>query len=40
MATPILVFPGIMGSRLYFQNSGKFWDPDNKLRMIGWLPVL
>jgi hypothetical protein len=39
MPIPIVLFPGIMGSRLFFQNSGKFWDPDNKLRMLGWLPI-
>ena len=26
--TPILFFPGIMGSRLYFPNSRRYWDPD------------
>ena len=36
---PIVFLPGVMGSRLYFQNSGKFWDPDSTLRMLRWLPI-
>ena len=36
---PIVFFPGVMGSRLYFANSGKFWDPDSTWRMGRWLPV-
>ena len=39
MPTPIVLFPGIMGSRLYFEVSDKYWDPDDKVRMLGWLPV-
>jgi len=39
MPTPIILLPGIMGSRLFFSNSGKFWDPDDKLRMLSWLPI-
>jgi pimeloyl-ACP methyl ester carboxylesterase len=36
---PIVFLPGIMGSRLYFQRSGKFWDPDSTWRMLRWMPV-
>ena len=36
---PIVFLPGVMGSRLYFQNSGKFWDPDSTWRMLRWLPI-
>ncbi|MBV8313664.1 MAG: hypothetical protein JOZ53_01775 [Planctomycetaceae bacterium] len=36
---PIVFLPGIMGSRLYFPNSEKYWDPDNVLRMSEWIPV-
>jgi pimeloyl-ACP methyl ester carboxylesterase len=39
MGTPIVLLPGIMGSRLYFENSGKFWDPDDTWRMLKWMPV-
>jgi pimeloyl-ACP methyl ester carboxylesterase len=39
MGIPIILLPGIMGSRLYFENSGLFWDPDDKWRMIRWLPI-
>jgi hypothetical protein len=34
---PIIFFPGIMGSRLYFPNSGRYWDPDSVFRMTRWL---
>jgi pimeloyl-ACP methyl ester carboxylesterase len=34
---PIILFPGIMGSRLYFPNSGRYWDPDSTFRMLRWL---
>src|SRR5271166_2715254 len=37
--TPIVFLPGIMGSRLYFQDSGKFWDPDSTWRMRRWMPL-
>jgi hypothetical protein len=37
---PAIVFlPGVMGSRLYFPNSNKFWDPDSTWRMLRWAPV-
>jgi hypothetical protein len=36
---PIVFFPGVMGSRLYFENSGNYWDPDSTWRMLRWLPV-
>lgn len=36
---PILFFPGIMGSRLYFPNSRCYWDPDSNLRMFPWAPL-
>ena len=39
MAVPVLLVPGIMGSRLYFSRSGKFWDPDDYWRMARWAPV-
>jgi pimeloyl-ACP methyl ester carboxylesterase len=35
---PIVFFPGVMGSRLYFESSQKFWDPDSNWRMLRWLP--
>lgn len=37
--TPILFFPGIMGSRLYFPNSRRYWDPDSARRMLWWAPL-
>lgn len=36
---PVVFLPGVMGSRLYFQDSGKFWDPDSTWRMLRWMPV-
>jgi pimeloyl-ACP methyl ester carboxylesterase len=37
---PAIVFlPGVMGSRLYFPNSNKFWDPDSTWRMLRWAPL-
>src|SRR5262245_1860193 len=39
MAVPIVLLPGIMGSRLFFPASGKFWDPDDSWRMVRWAPV-
>jgi len=37
---PIVFLPGIMGSRLHFLNSDKYWDPDDVLRMSEWVPAL
>jgi pimeloyl-ACP methyl ester carboxylesterase len=34
---PIIFFPGIMGSRLYFTSSDRYWDPDSTFRMLPWL---
>ena len=31
---PIVFLPGVMGSRLYFEASQKFWDPDSTWRML------
>jgi hypothetical protein len=28
-----------MGSRLYFSNSDRYWDPDSTWRMLRWMPV-
>ena len=37
---PAIVFlPGVMGSRLYFPDSNKFWDPDSTWRMLRWAPL-
>src|SRR5262245_36909577 len=36
---PIVFFPGVMGSRLYFPNSDKYWDPDSYYEMSRWLAV-
>jgi hypothetical protein len=36
---PIVFFPGVMGSRLYFESSGKYWDPDSTWRMLRWAPL-
>jgi pimeloyl-ACP methyl ester carboxylesterase len=36
---PIVFLPGVMGSRLYFESSGKFWDPDSTWRMLRLMPV-
>lgn len=33
---PIILLPGIMGSRLFFPDIGQFWDPDSKLAMSYW----
>ena len=35
----VIFLPGIMGSRLYFPNSGMFWDPDSVARMVDWVPT-
>ncbi len=35
---PVVLLPGIMGSRLYFTESEKYWDPDSTWRMLAWLP--
>lgn len=35
---PIVFFPGVMGSRLYFEASDKFWDPDSNWQMLRWMP--
>ena len=39
MSLPIVFFPGIMGSRLYFKQSRKFWDPDSTWHMSSWVPL-
>lgn len=39
MPTVVAVLPGIMGSRLRFPNSDRYWDPDSTRRMLWWLPV-
>lgn len=31
---PVVLLPGVMGSRLYFPHSGKSWDPDDSLGML------
>src|SRR5438105_3377241 len=36
---PIIFLPGVMGSRLYFQNSRRYWDPDHRGRMLEWVPI-
>jgi pimeloyl-ACP methyl ester carboxylesterase len=36
---PIVFFPGVMGSRLYFETSGMYWDPDSTWRMLRWAPL-
>ena len=36
---PIVFLPGVMGSRLYFPDSDKFWDPDSTWRMLRWAPL-
>ena len=36
---PIVFLPGVMGSRLYFPNSRKYWDPDHRGRMLEWVPI-
>jgi pimeloyl-ACP methyl ester carboxylesterase len=36
---PVVLLPGVMGSRLYFPNSRRFWDPDRPDRMAWWAPV-
>jgi pimeloyl-ACP methyl ester carboxylesterase len=35
---PIVFFPGVMGSRLYFEVPKKLWDPDSTWQMLLWLP--
>lgn len=34
---PIIVLPGIMGSRLKFTSIGQYWDPDWLHRMFHWI---
>jgi pimeloyl-ACP methyl ester carboxylesterase len=34
---PIIVVPGVMGSRLHFTADDEYWDPDNYWRMSHWL---
>jgi hypothetical protein len=36
---PIVFFPGVMGSRLYFPAADRFWDPDSTRRMLWWAPA-
>ena len=36
---PIVFFPGIMGSRLYFPAGNKYWDPDSDWEMTAWMPI-
>src|SRR5262245_60572798 len=38
-AYPIVLLPGILGTRLYFPTSGRFWDPDSFDRISAWLPI-
>lgn len=33
---PVILLPGIMGSRLFFPDIGQFWDPDDSERMMFW----
>jgi len=35
--TPIIVIPGVMGSRLHF-GASRTWDPDSNLSMLRWVP--
>lgn len=35
-AIPIIMVPGVMGSRLSFPAHNDAWDPDSKMNMIGW----
>jgi hypothetical protein len=39
MSRPIVFLPGVMGSRLYFPNADRFWDPDSQWRMLRWAPI-
>ena len=39
MPCPIVFFPGVMGSRLYFPNANLYWDPDSTWQMLWWMPV-
>jgi pimeloyl-ACP methyl ester carboxylesterase len=34
---PLIVVPGVMGSRLHFTADGEYWDPDSVWRMSHWL---
>jgi pimeloyl-ACP methyl ester carboxylesterase len=36
---PIVFLPGVMGSRLYFPASDRYWDPDSTWRMLRWAPI-
>ena len=34
---PVFFLPGIMGTRLHFPDSGRYWDPDDTIRMLDWI---
>jgi pimeloyl-ACP methyl ester carboxylesterase len=36
-SVPLIVVPGVMGSRLHFTAEDEYWDPDNYWRMSHWL---
>ena len=36
---PIVFLPGVMGSRLFFKASKRYWDPDSTWRMLRWAPI-
>jgi pimeloyl-ACP methyl ester carboxylesterase len=38
MGLPVVLLPGVMGSRLHLLESDLFWDPDNLFRMLRWVP--
>lgn len=37
LAYPVIFLPGVMGTRLFFPNSGRYWDPDDTIRMLSWI---
>ena len=37
MSLPVVVLPGIMGTRLHFPTTGRYWDPDSTWRMLPWV---
>lgn len=37
MSLPIVMLPGMMGTRLHFPNADRYWDPDSVRRMAPWL---
>lgn len=37
LASPVVFLPGVMGTRLHFPDSGRYWDPDNTMRMLSWI---